>query len=79
MNLGLAGTTALVLGASAGLGLATAEALAEEEANIVIFARNTDDLEHEAQRWRDGRQRGRAARRRHRTRCSNRSRHLRTT
>lgn len=50
MNLGLAGTTALVLGASAGLGLATAEALAEEEANIVIFARNANDLEHEAQR-----------------------------
>jgi len=39
MNLGLQGRTALVTGASSGLGLASAEALREEGANVVMFAR----------------------------------------
>jgi 3-oxoacyl-[acyl-carrier protein] reductase len=50
MDLDLKGRTALVLGASSGLGLASAEALAEEGANVVIFARNADTLEREATR-----------------------------
>ena len=45
MDLGLSGRTALVCGASSGLGLASAEALAEEGANVVLFARRTDQLE----------------------------------
>jgi NAD(P)-dependent dehydrogenase (short-subunit alcohol dehydrogenase family) len=39
MNLGLEGRTALALGASSGLGLASAESLCEEGANVVMFAR----------------------------------------
>lgn len=50
MNLGLAGRTALVLGASSGLGLATAESLSDEGANVVMFARRTALLEREARR-----------------------------
>ena len=37
MDLGLRGRTAIVSGASAGLGLATAEALAGEGANVTMF------------------------------------------
>ncbi|MGZ4352315.1 MAG: SDR family oxidoreductase [Gaiellaceae bacterium] len=50
MDLGLSGRTAIVGGASAGLGLASAEALAEEGANVVIYARRRDVLEREAER-----------------------------
>ncbi len=50
MDLGLAGRTAIVCGASSGLGLATAEALAEEGANVTMFARRRDVLEREADR-----------------------------
>ena len=50
MDLGLSGRTALVCGASAGLGLASAEALAEEGANVVLFARRREDLEAHAAR-----------------------------
>ena len=50
MDLGLEGRTALVGGASAGLGLASAEALAEEGANVVMLARRGDLLEREAAR-----------------------------
>ena len=50
MDLGLAGRTAIVCGASAGIGLACAEALAEEGANLVLFARRRELLEHEAGR-----------------------------
>ena len=50
MELGLSGRTALVCGASAGIGLACAEALAEEGANVVLFARRRDVLEREAER-----------------------------
>ena len=41
MDLGLKGRTAIVLGASSGLGLATAEALAAEGANAVSYTHLT--------------------------------------
>ena len=50
MDLGLKGRTAIVSGASSGLGLATAEALAAEGANVTLFARRRDALEREADR-----------------------------
>jgi 3-oxoacyl-[acyl-carrier protein] reductase len=50
MELGLQGRTAIVCGASAGIGLGIAEALAEEGANVVMFARRHDVLEREAAR-----------------------------
>ncbi len=50
MDLGLKGRTALVTGASSGLGLATAEALAAEGANVSMFGRRRDLLEREADR-----------------------------
>src|SRR5262245_56680913 len=50
MDLGLKGRTALVCGASSGLGLATAESLAAEGANVTMFARRRDVLEREADR-----------------------------
>jgi 3-oxoacyl-[acyl-carrier protein] reductase len=45
MNLGIAGKTALVCGASRGLGKACAQALAREGVNLVIVARTRDVLE----------------------------------
>jgi 3-oxoacyl-[acyl-carrier protein] reductase len=50
MDLGLKGRTAIVSGASSGLGLATAEALAAEGANVTMFARRREVLEREADR-----------------------------
>ncbi len=50
MDLGLKGRTALVCGASSGLGLASAEALTEEGANVVLFARRAEELEEHATR-----------------------------
>src|SRR5947199_3147212 len=50
MDLGLQGRTAIVCGASAGMGLAIAEALAEEGAHVAMFARRRDLLEREAER-----------------------------
>ena len=50
MDLGLKGRTAIVSGASSGLGLATAEALAGEGANVTMFARRREVLEREAER-----------------------------
>ncbi len=50
MNLGLEGRTAIVCGASAGMGLAIAEALSAEGANVAMFARRRDVLEREAER-----------------------------
>ena len=50
MDLGLRGRTAIVCGASAGIGLAVAESLADEGANVAMFARRRDLLEREAER-----------------------------
>jgi 3-oxoacyl-[acyl-carrier protein] reductase len=50
MDLGLSGRTAIVCGASAGMGLAIAEALAAEGVNVAMFARRRDVLEREAER-----------------------------
>ena len=50
MDLELKGRTAIVCGASAGIGLGIAEALAEEGANVAMFARRRDVLEREADR-----------------------------
>ena len=50
MDLGLRGRTAIVCGASAGIGLACAESLAAEGANLIVFARRGDLLEREAAR-----------------------------
>src|SRR5215210_5039017 len=50
MKLGLSGRTAIVCGASSGIGLAVAEALVEEGANVAMFARRRDVLEREAER-----------------------------
>jgi 3-oxoacyl-[acyl-carrier protein] reductase len=50
MDLGLSGRTAIVCGASSGIGLGIAESLAGEGANVVMFARRPELLEREAQR-----------------------------
>ncbi len=50
MDLGLGGRAAIVCGASSGMGLAIAEALATEGANVVMFARRRELLERAAQR-----------------------------
>jgi 3-oxoacyl-[acyl-carrier protein] reductase len=50
MDLGLSGRTAIVCGASAGLGLACAESLAEDGANVLMFARREEELRREASR-----------------------------
>src|SRR3954451_6048670 len=50
MDLGLRGRTAIVCGASSGLGLGSAEALAEEGANVAMLARRREQLEQDAER-----------------------------
>jgi 3-oxoacyl-[acyl-carrier protein] reductase len=50
MDLELRGRTAIVCGASEGIGLGVAEALADEGANVVMFARRPEPLEREARR-----------------------------
>jgi 3-oxoacyl-[acyl-carrier protein] reductase len=50
MDLELTGRTAVVCGGSEGIGLGIAEALAEEGANLVLFARRADVVEREAER-----------------------------
>jgi 3-oxoacyl-[acyl-carrier protein] reductase len=50
MDLGLSGRTAIVCGASSGMGLAVAESLREEGANVVMFARRKELCEQEAER-----------------------------
>lgn len=50
MDLGLRGRTAIVCGASAGIGLAIAESLAAEGANVAMLARGRQRLQREAER-----------------------------
>ncbi|MBA3384494.1 MAG: SDR family oxidoreductase [Actinobacteria bacterium] len=50
MDLGLRGRTAIVCGASEGIGLGVAEALAAEGANVAMFARRREPLDREADR-----------------------------
>jgi 3-oxoacyl-[acyl-carrier protein] reductase len=50
MDFGLKGRTAIVCGASSGMGLAIAESLAEEGANVAMFARRRDLVQREADR-----------------------------
>lgn len=48
MDLGISGRTAIVLGATSGLGAAIAEGLAHEGANVVVVGRDTDRAEERA-------------------------------
>src|SRR5688572_3618840 len=50
MDLGLSGRTAIVCGASSGIGLGIAESLAGDGANVVMFARRRELLEQQAAR-----------------------------
>lgn len=50
MDLGLRGRTAIVCGASSGLGLGSAESLAAEGANVAMLARRREQLEQDANR-----------------------------
>jgi 3-oxoacyl-[acyl-carrier protein] reductase len=50
VDLGLHGKTAIVCGASSGIGLGIAESLAGEGTNVVMFARRRELLEREAAR-----------------------------
>ena len=50
MDLGLEDRTAIVCGASSGIGLGIAESLAGEGANVVMFARRRELLEQQAER-----------------------------
>ena len=50
MDLGLEGRTAIVCGGASGIGLAVAEALAGEGANVAVFSRRRELLEREADR-----------------------------
>ena len=50
MDLGLSGRTAIVCGATSGMGLAIAEELVREGANVSMLGRRRDRLEREAER-----------------------------
>jgi 3-oxoacyl-[acyl-carrier protein] reductase len=50
VDLGMSERTAIVCGASSGMGLAIAESLAREGANVAMFARGREALEREADR-----------------------------
>jgi 3-oxoacyl-[acyl-carrier protein] reductase len=45
MDLNLRGRTALITGASKGIGLASAEVLAEEGCNVILVSRTQADLD----------------------------------
>lgn len=49
MDLGLSGKTALVTASSGGIGMNVAKALAQEGANVVLFARSADKLDKVAE------------------------------
>ena len=49
MSFGLNGRTAIVCGASSGMGLAIARAFAADGANVAMFARRREELEQEAE------------------------------
>ena len=53
MDLGIRGRRALITGASKGIGLAIAKALAAEGVDVAIVARNGDALEREARALQD--------------------------
>jgi 3-oxoacyl-[acyl-carrier protein] reductase len=53
MDLKIAGRTALITGASKGIGLASAESLAAEGANVILVSRTMADLEKAAQQIKD--------------------------
>jgi NAD(P)-dependent dehydrogenase (short-subunit alcohol dehydrogenase family) len=53
MDLGFTGSTAVVTGGSKGMGLAIAEALAAEGANVAVMARNRDALDAAVSSLRD--------------------------
>jgi 3-oxoacyl-[acyl-carrier protein] reductase len=50
MDLGLTGRTAIICGATSGMGLAVSEELVREGANVTMFGRRRDLLEREAER-----------------------------
>ncbi len=54
MDLGIKGRRALLVGGTSGIGLATAETLAQEGARLVLFSRNAEKLDAAATRLRAG-------------------------
>jgi len=53
MDLNIRGRTALITGASKGIGLASAESLAAEGVNVILVSRTQADLENAAKKIKD--------------------------